>query len=86
MIFSFPKAMNPTPEPFKPDPSLAEVWDNPAMTEFKRQEAEDRVAFGRSLEAREWLEHFRNSSPPDVEMRVVKPRKRFPFKPVRLPW
>lgn len=78
--------MKPPSEPFKPDPSLAEEWDNPAMTEFKRQEAEERVAFGRSREAREWLEHFRSTPPADVEIRLAPRRKRFPFKVVRLPW
>ncbi|HEY1050236.1 MAG TPA: hypothetical protein VGE39_10795 [Prosthecobacter sp.] len=38
-----------------PPVSLIEEWDNPAMAEFKRQEAEDRAAFGCSEEAREWL-------------------------------
>ncbi len=66
---------------------MAEEWDNPAMTEFKRQEAEERVAFGCSLEARQWLEHLRSSPPPDVIIKVApKAPKRFPFKPVRLPW
>jgi len=66
---------------------MVEEWDNPAMTEFKRQEAEDRVAFGFSLEARQWLEQLRGSPPPDVTIRVApKAPKRFPFKPVRLPW
>lgn len=75
------------PDSFIPDPALAEEWDNPAMTEFKRQEAEERVAFGRSLEASRWLEVMRNSVPPDVILRVAHQRsKRFPFKSVRLPW
>ena len=87
MIPSFHNAMKPDSQPFTPDPSLAEVWDNPAMTEFKRQEAEDRVAFGKSREAHEWLEHLRNTPPPDVTIRVAaKGPRRFPFKPVRLPW
>ena len=66
---------------------MVEEWDNPAMTEFKRQEAEERVAFGHSLEARQWLESLRNSPPPDVVIRVApQAPARFPFKPVRLPW
>lgn len=66
---------------------MMEEWDNPAMTEFKRQEAEDRASFGCSLEARQWLEQLRNSPPPDVTIRLApKGPKRFPFKPVRLPW
>lgn len=66
---------------------MVEEWDNPEMTEFKRQEAEERVAFGCSLEARQWLEHLRSSPPPDVVIRVApKGPMRFPFKPVRLPW
>jgi hypothetical protein len=66
---------------------MVEEWDNPAMTELKRQEAEDRVAFGVSLEARQWLEQLRSSPPPDVTIRVSpKAPGRFPFKPVRLPW
>jgi hypothetical protein len=58
------------------------------MAEFKRQEAEERAAFGCSEEAKKWLENLRSSSPPeDVVIRVApKAPKRFPFKPVRLPW
>jgi hypothetical protein len=64
-----------------------EEWDNPAMAEFKRQEAEDRMAFGCSPEARQWLEHLRSTPPPDVVIRVAASvPKRFPFKPVLLPW
>lgn len=79
--------MKPTPQPPQPPDAMVEEWDNPAMTEFKRQEAEERVAFGHSPEARQWLEHLRNSSPPEVIIRVApKPPKRFPFNRVRLPW
>lgn len=42
-----------------PSPILVEEWDDPAMAEFKRQEAEDRAAFGCSDEAREWLHRMR---------------------------
>lgn len=84
-LFHF--AMKPSPLPFTPPPSLAEEWDNPAMAEFKRQEAEERVAFGCSLEAEQWLERLRSSLPPDFIIRVAdKPAKRFPFNPVKLPW
>lgn len=72
MMPVFPSAMNPTPQHPQPPVSMVEEWDNPAMTEFKRQEAEDRVAFGCSLEARQWLEHFRSTPPPDVVIRVAR--------------
>ena len=79
--------MNPTPDSFTPPASLAEEWDNPAMAEFKRQEAEERVVFGCSAEARQWLERLRHSQPPEAIIRLA-PRgpKKFPFKPVSLPW
>ncbi len=57
------------------------------MTEFKRQEAEERVAFGLSQEASRWLEMMKESKAANVSIRVYQPRSRnFPFKPVRLPW
>ena len=66
---------------------MEEEWDNPAMTEFKRQEAEERRAFGCSDEAKQWMEAFRNSPPPDVTVRLVPgPANQFPFKRIRLPW
>lgn len=72
---------------FTPSPSLAEEWDNPAMAEFKRQEAEDRVDFGESAEAREWLEHLKNSRPSNPNIRLAPKRPlNFPFKLIRLPW
>lgn len=62
-------------------------WDNPAMAEFKRQEAEDRAAFGHSAEAREWLEKLKRSKPRDEPIRLAP---KFPqwqgFKIIRLPW
>ncbi len=79
--------MNPDSKPFTPLPSLAEEWDNPEMAEFKRQEAEERVAFGCSFEAQQWLYHLRSNPPQDVTIRLAPTRtKRFPFKLVRLPW
>ena len=79
--------MKPTYDPFIPPAHLAEEWDNPAMAEFKRQEAEERVAFGCSDEAQQWLKNLRNSLPPDVIIRLApKEPKKFPFKPIRLPW
>ena len=42
-----------------PPASLIEEWDNSAMVEFKRQEAEDRAEFGCSQEAQEWLRLIR---------------------------
>lgn len=74
------------PEPFVPDPSLAEEWDNPEMTAFKWQEAEERVAFGGSHEAGDWLEAFRTSMPSDVVIRRVAPLKKFPYRIIKLPW
>ena len=79
--------MNPTPEPFIPPAHLAEEWDNPAMAEFKRQEAEDRVAFAKSHTREEWIAALEHSTlRGDFVIRVVKPQQSFPFKPVRLPW
>lgn len=87
MIPSFHNAMKPDSQPFTPDPSLAEVWDHPAMTEFKRQEAEDRVAFAKSYTREEWLAAMEDSRMPDVTIRLApKTRGRFPFKLIRLPW
>ncbi len=75
------------PASFTPSPSLVEEWDNPAMAEFKRQEAEDRVDFGTSAEAREWLEHLKNSQPSEPKIRLAPKRpQNFPFKRIRLPW
>ena len=74
------------PEPFIPDPSLAEEWDNPEMTAFKWQEAEERVAFAESHTREEWMAAMADSKLPDEPMRVVPQARRFPFKPVRLPW
>lgn len=87
MIPSSRKAMKSDSQPFTPDPSLAEVWDNPAMTEFKRQEAEDRVAFAQSLTQDEWRAAMENCRLRDEPIKLApKPRRRFPFKPVQLPW
>lgn len=79
--------MNPKPHhPNTVAPSLEE-WDDPAMAEFKRKEAEERAAFGRSPEARLWLERFRATTPPDMKIRLArKGAERFPFKPVKLLW
>ncbi len=75
------------PDPFIPNPALAEEWDNPAMTEFKRQEAEERVEFAKSHTQEEWLAAMKNSMLPDEPIRLApKPRGRFPFKPIQLPW
>ena len=66
---------------------MEEEWDNPAMTAFKRQEAEERAAFGCSEEAKGWLENLRNSPPPDVTIRLAaRPANQFPVKRIRLPW
>jgi len=71
-----------TADPFIPNPALVEEWGNSAMTEFKRQEAEDRVEFGRSEEASRWLEMMRISKTADVSIRVYQPRSRsFPSSP-----
>jgi hypothetical protein len=87
MISIVDPAMKPSSQAPQPAVPMAEEWDNPAMTEFKRQEAEERLAFGCSKEARQWLEHLRGSSPPDVKIRLApKVPERFPFKVVRLPW
>lgn len=79
--------MKPTPKLPPPPISLDEEWDNPAMAEFKRQEAEDRVAFAETYDAQEWLDAMRDSSLRDQPIMLAsKPPKRFPFKLVRLPW
>ncbi|MFN0079316.1 MAG: hypothetical protein ACKVY0_22865 [Prosthecobacter sp.] len=68
--------MNPRlPAPYRPA-TFEEEWDNPAMAQFKREEAEDREAFGHSEEARAWLEHLRSGA-----MKwsgTVKPAPRLP--------
>ncbi len=87
MILTSLNAMKLTPQHFQPPVSMAEEWDNSAMTEFKRQEAREREVFGCSLEAQQWLERLRSSPPPDVVIRLApKVPERFPFKMVRLPW
>ena len=79
--------MKPTPKLPPPPISPDEEWDNPAMAEFKRQEAEDRVAFAETYDAKEWLDAMRDSTLRDQPiMPAPKPPKRFPFKLVRLPW
>ncbi len=87
MIPIVPTTMNPSSQDTPPAVPMAEEWDNPAMTEFKRREAEERLAFGCSREAQEWLDHLRASPPPDVVIRLPpKVPERFPFKVVHLPW
>ncbi len=79
--------MNPASKPFVPDPSLAEEWDHPAMAEFKRQEAEERVAFGKSHTQEEWFAALESSSRRgDFIQAVAKKPASFPFKPVHLTW
>jgi hypothetical protein len=75
-------------KPFTPPAALAEEWDNPAMTEFKRQEAEERVAFAKSHTQEEWLVALENSMfKGDQTIRLApKGPRRFPFKVIRLPW
>jgi hypothetical protein len=87
MLATFHNAMKPTPQDPRPPVRMVEEWDNPAMAEFKRREAEERLAFGCSAEAVRWLEHLRESPPPDAVIRIAPAApERFPFKPVRLPW
>jgi hypothetical protein len=79
--------MSPTPDSFTPSPSLAEEWDNPAMAEFKRQEAEEREAFARSHTREEWLAALNHATLRDEPIRLApKSPDRFPFKPILLPW
>ncbi len=83
----FPSSEASERAPFVPNPAFAEEWDNPEMTEFKRLEAEDRVAYGKSDEAREWLERFQNSVPPEFTIRLAKkPSDRFSVRVVNLNW
>jgi hypothetical protein len=87
MIASSLDAMKPTPQSPQPTVSMVEERDNPAMTEFKRQEAEDRVAFAQSLTQDEWRAAMENSRLRDEPIKLApKPRRQFPFKPVQLPW
>jgi hypothetical protein len=75
------------PEPFIPDPSLVEEWDNPEMTAFKWQEAEERVAFAKSHTQEQWMAAMKSSMLPDEPIRLApQPRDRFPAKVIRLPW
>jgi len=54
---SQPPAPAPRPQTFE------EEWDDPAMAQFKREEAEDRAAFGQSEESRAWLQHMQSDRP-----------------------
>jgi hypothetical protein len=77
--------MKPTPQP--PPVSLVEEWDNPAMTEFKRQEAEDRVTFALSHTQEEWRAALDQSLMRNEPIQLAPKRPRhFPFKPIKLPW
>lgn len=70
-----------------PPPAQIEEWDDPAMAEFKRQEAEDREAFGCSDEAREWWDKVRKSPALGYEIKLApKFHDSRGFKLVRLPW
>jgi hypothetical protein len=87
MFVSFSSAMKPTPPHFQPPLSMVEEWDNPAMAEFKRQEAEERVAFAQSHTQEEWLAALEHSSMRNEPIRLAPKRPRhFPFKPIKLPW
>ncbi len=84
-----PSANTPERAPFAPNPAFAEEWDNPEMTEFKRLEAEDRVAFANSHTQEEWREALAASareskSKPFVLRRV--PHGPEPVKVIRLNW
>ncbi len=72
---------------FIPPAHLAEEWDNPAMAEFKRQEAEDRVSFSNSRTQEQWRAALANSPlHGDFVIKVSEVPLRFPFKIVELPW
>lgn len=84
---SVTSAINLPLEPFIPPAHIAEEWDNPAMAEFKREEAEERVAFANSMTQEEWRAALKQSAfRGDFAISVVKTPRRFPFKPVQLPW
>lgn len=74
------------PPPYRPA-TFEEEWDNPAMAQFKREEAEDREAFGRSEEARAWLAGIQHGKPREMPLRLAP---KFPewqgFKIIHLPW
>ena len=87
MVAAFLNAMKPTPQPPQPLVSMVEEWNNPAMAEFKRQEAEERVAFAQSHTQEEWLAALEHSSMRDEPIRLAPKRPRqFPFKPIKLSW
>jgi hypothetical protein len=79
--------VKPTVQLPPPPVSLIEEWDNPAMTEFKRLEAEDRVTFAQSHTQEEWLAFAKESKVQISEIRLApKPARQWPEKLVRLPW
>jgi hypothetical protein len=74
----------PLPAPIRPQ-TLDDEWDDPAMAQLKREEAEDREAFGRSDEAKAWLEGMRSNQPRwSGSVTPVKPPPVYNKKPVRL--
>ena len=79
--------MNPDqPAPW-PTPSLMEEWDNPAMTEFKRQEAEERTEFAQLRTQAAWREALKRPMLTDRPIALApKTPIRFPFKHIHLPW
>jgi hypothetical protein len=86
MLHLFLSTMKPTPQAPLPG-IMKEEWDNPAMTEFKRQEAEERVAFAQSHTQEEWRAALRHSTMRDEPIRLAPKRPHlFPFKPIKLPW
>jgi hypothetical protein len=70
-----------------PPVSLVEEWDNPAMAEFKRQEAEDRVTFAQSKTQEEWRELVMADPTRDQPIRLAPASpKKFRERVIHLPW
>ena len=79
-------AMNSAQPAPRPIPSMEEEWDNPAMTEFKRQEALDRIEFAQSRTQEEWREALKQPILTDQTITLVRRPPYFPFKLIKLPW
>lgn len=74
------------PAPQRPQ-TFEEEWDDPAMAQLKREEAEDRVTFGQSEEAQAWLRGIQSAKPRELPLRLSPKFAEWQnFKLIRLPW